>query len=278
MTRFECETCKRTFNTELYYKSHINGKVPCTPPDDVKELCENNLIFSVCICGYESHNESQHLNHTKECQQYFDTYYKPPNFFSILKNKVTIRSFPEISPITYEDVIKVLSIENTFNELIEVFHLDENKPENHNMYFVDKPNTQVKQQGKIYQNGYWHDMDVDKMLSITVKERMKDLKKYLKANPRIEAKEFMALYDSDFWPCEQNMRVVGIDIRKLLYENREILIKSRVNSQIIEQTQRCLSLQHTIKELIKNPSLIVDLDLQTAQVKQEDKLKKKEKN
>jgi uncharacterized C2H2 Zn-finger protein len=258
MPNYECVRCHKIFKQKSNYDSHVKRKNPC-------KVVEKNIIQFKCeFCGKfftKKSSLNRHINNTckfkrdndkkieQQIQEMKEEIEKLKKELQVMNNTNVIGNNNNnntqinnttINIVAYgkEDIDSILSNEDfkriinkgmsSVPELIKRVHFDKKIPENHNIYISNLRDSYVF----TYDGNTWRLNNRDEALhrlydakSEILNAKFEELKDTELSNRIVEKYERCADYIKE--DEENHTKDVREEIKKILYENKDMVIRTR---------------------------------------------------
>ena len=242
----KCNYCQMIFSRRDALTRHINKSCKVKKENDKKmeemmtiliELKESNRK----IIEENKQNKEEIEKLKEENGKYKKIVNNTQNNVNGTQNNITFKinayGTEDTSKITINDYKRILGRGmNSVPVFVEQLHFDKNTPENHNVYISNLRDAYVLMfDGKI-----WRLKDRDEALQQLYEDKSDFLEtKFEELIARLDEptikmfKRFLKIKDDD----EEKIRVIKKELKKVLYENREMAMKSRkdINNLLIEE-------------------------------------------
>jgi hypothetical protein len=254
MVEYKCNKCEKVFDRKSTYDYHINKKIPCDELKTQCKFCEKDFSrkssmkrhMVTCKAKYEANIENQKINlDNSNCN------------VNVNSNKGTINNMPienqiiniTINPFLCDDMSKLTGKQKlgilkkcymSIPELIRQINLNQNMPENHNVYISN-----IKSKyGHINDGQKWILTKVDQLLDDLVSKKKDDIEELLgeyeeelpekvvdKIRDVIASLEYDPLSDEeetkDTKKKKKFKKQIVDEVKLLLYNNKEIPMDTR---------------------------------------------------
>lgn len=253
MVEYRCKKCKTIFNKKLHYERHINRKTDCRKDkksdNNNCEYCDShfsrkdslNRHYNICKKNKKNQiiGKNSKFNMKKSKINGRDDNTKISNkkiIDSIINNingdvnidnrKFVLVNFPPNEKSVMEVLDKILASDENINiAMVKNVSMNEEKPENHNIYYSD-----IKaSHGEIYTNNRWNNRKIDEILNLLLENSAGNLDKIFKKLGNFlneETKERIKAGISDFYNTDVRKKIKSY-LKVLLYDGRGIVKKTR---------------------------------------------------
>jgi cell division protein FtsB len=258
--KYSCPICLKEFGKKSNYQNHINTKFGCgyeiNKLEDIKKQQKENEILQLKEENEKLKEENEKLKEENENLKKQAIIYND-NSTNITNNFILqINNFDDTKcEVFIKNLLKYMG-KSIYVKTVEDIYLNNEKPENHNIYVADK-NRQIV---KIFNNGIWQSKNmiiIDKIIdnivkqfNLSIEEIKKDKEKYERLKERITNKMSYINY------CNTNYVE---DLEEEPLDNKE-------------QIQRCKDFRDLVFEEIKtllhdNKGKVLDTHKQIKQTK-----------
>lgn len=247
MVEYICVKCKKTFLQKAHHTRHMNRKFPCVKDEKDDNMKYDSLVKKIEYLeirnNYEKERNDENLKlivsqnkEIKKLEQKYTKEIKKIKFDDKIKKPDSITVILNTTPFGMEDTTfiddhtsrKILNKGfQSLPEFIKFLHFNKNKPENHNVYM---PNWRDKTRVLVFNGTDWNLENRDFVLD-SLKDKGIDFiqRKYDELdendkNDNVIIKKigrFIESYETD------NVDILNEDIQLVLYNNREMVEKSR---------------------------------------------------
>jgi len=259
--KYYCPICSKEFLKKSNYLNHINTKFGCgyeiNKIEVIKQQNEKNEILQLKEENIKLKEENVKLKEENEKLKNQTIIYND-NSNNITNNNfiLQINNFDNTKcEVFIKNLLKYMG-KSIYVKTVEDIYLNNEKPENHNIYVADK-NRQIV---KIFNNGIWQSKNmiiIDKIIdnivkqfNLSIEEIKKDKEKYERLKERISSKvNYIHYCDTDYIE----------DLEEFPLDNKE-------------QIQRCKEFRDLVFDEIKtllhdNKSKVLDTHKQIKQIK-----------
>ena len=247
MPEYFCKKCKKKFNKKSNYDRHINREIDCRSGS--KTSRKNNIKFDCKKCGKlfnRKDNLNRHVNHCQVNINKIKNINGNRNNIALnsynSNNNVTINLYivnngkDGIKNLTYDELNKILgSNENLIQALTKTVNLNPNKPQHHNILYLDKKSTY----GEVYENKIWISKKIDEILDTLIDAKIEDLSEilndmgdFLNKKTRARIKETMENVDYTKPGARKKLKSY---LKPILYSYRDMIRKTRKLSEKQEE-------------------------------------------
>ena len=242
----KCNYCQMIFSRKDALTRHINKSCKIKKENDKKmeeimtiliELKESNKK----IIEENQQNKEKIAKLEEENNKYKKIVNNTQNIVNGTQNNITFKinayGTEDSSKITINDYKRILGRGmNSVPVFVEKLHFDKNTPENHNVYISNLRDEYVL----MFDGKMWRLKDRDDALQQLYEDKSDFLEtKFEELIERLDEptikmfKRFLKIKDDD----EEKIRVIKKELKKVLYENREMAMKSRkdIDNLLIEE-------------------------------------------
>ena len=244
--KYICPNCCKNFgNKKSDYIRHINKKNSCTSDINIKMEEMNNYIIKLKEENEKLVEEDKKIKEENEKLKEENENLKKQaiiyndNSTNITNNFILqINNFDDTKcEVFIKNLLKYMG-KSIYVKTVEDIYLNNEKPENHNIYVADK-NRQIV---KIFNNGIWQSKNmiiIDKIIdnivkqfNLSVEEIKKDKEKYERLKERITSKmNYINYCDTDYvedleeYPIDNKERIQRCkEFRDLVYDEIKTLL------------------------------------------------------
>jgi predicted nucleic acid-binding Zn-ribbon protein len=234
----KCNYCKKVFSRSDSLNRHISGYCKVKKANDAKMEEMMTMLIKLKESNEKISEENKQNKEEMEKLREEVTKYKKiinNNTQNNIVNQTNITfnvkayGTEDTSKITVNDYKKILGRGmNSVPVFVEKLHFDKNVPENHNVYISNLRDEYVL----MYDGKIWRLKDRDEALQQLYEDKSDILEtKFEELIERLDEptikmfKRFLKIKDDD----DEKIKVIKKELKKVLYENREMVMKTRKN-------------------------------------------------
>jgi hypothetical protein len=222
-----CNYCKKGFTRKYHLTRHIDKSCKVKKAKDAK--MEEMMTMLIELKENEKKNKEEMDKLREEVTKYKKIVNNTQNIG--VQNNITFKinayGSEDTSKLTINDYKRILGRGmNSTPVLVEKLHFDKNTPENHNVYISNLRDAYVL----MFDGKMWRLKDREDALQQLYEDKSDFLEtKFEELLERLDEptikmfRRFLKIKDDD----DEKIRVIKNELKKVLYDNREIAMKSR---------------------------------------------------
>ena len=232
---YECNFCKKQYSTKSNLTKHKKICKEKKKDDEVKQ----SMSKLVKILNEKDNQINDFKKELEKRDKQIDELIKKAGIVNNntinIQNNIKLLNYndTDTSHLTDNDILKCLKHSNfCIPHLIEKIHFDINKPENHNLYISNLKNKYVM----MYDGNKWECKDRDEQINNLIDDNEGIIEYKLEEwiENGVKYPEMMRKFNT-YIEKKDNNKVINIikdEIKLLLYNNRNIVIKESSNKAI----------------------------------------------